>query len=124
MGAILTGGKRALGIVVATTLGILIANKYSAPRHERAHLGRANLGRAHLEERVCFMHLLEPSLIIPVVLSAAGLTAALSAAVIAADKLVGAWYFSESKARGNRCTGSNRRLKRSRDCPGSARRKH
>ena len=114
MGVILTGGKRALGIVVATTLGILIANKYSAPKR----------GRAHLEERVCFMHLLEPSLIIPVVLSAAGLTAALSAAVIAADKLVGAWYFSESKARGNRCTGSNRRLKRSRDCPGSARRKH
>ena len=70
------------------------------------------------------MHLLEPSLIIPIVLSAAGLTAALSAAVVAADKLVGAWYYSEPKARGNRCTGSGRRLKRSRDCPVGARRKH
>ena len=75
------------------------------------------------------MHLLEASLIISIVLSAAGLTAALSAAVVAADKLVGAWYYSEPtargrKARGNRCTGSGRRLKRSRDCPVSARRKH
>ena len=105
-------------------MGILIANKYSAPRHERAHLGRAHLGRAHLEERVCFMHLLEASVVISVVLSAAGLIAALSAAVVAADKLVGAWYYSEPKARGNRCIGSGRRLKRSRDCPVSARRKH
>jgi hypothetical protein len=70
------------------------------------------------------MHLLEPSLIIPIVLSAAGLTAALSAAVVAADKLVGAWYYSELNARGNRCIGSGRRLKRSRDCPVGARRKH
>ena len=71
------------------------------------------------------MHLLEPSLIISIVLSAAGLTAALSAAIVAADKLVGVcWYYSEPKARGNRCTGSGRRLKRSRDCPVSARRKH
>jgi hypothetical protein len=70
------------------------------------------------------MHLLEPSLIIPIVLSAAGLTAALSAAVVAADKLVGAWYYSEPNARGNRCIGSGRRLKRSRDCPVGARRKH
>ncbi len=70
------------------------------------------------------MHLLEASLIISIVLSAAGLTAALSAAVVAADKLMGAWYYSEPKARGNRCTGSGRRLKRSRDCPVSARRKH
>jgi hypothetical protein len=100
-------------------LGILIANKYSAPRR-----GRAHLGRTHLEERVCFMHLLEPSLIISIVLSAAGLIAALSAAVVAADKLVGVWYYSEPKARGKRCTGSGRRLKRSRDCPVSARRKH
>ena len=100
-------------------MDILIANKASAPRR----------GRAHLEERICFMHLLEASLIISIVLSAAGLTAALSAAVVAADKLVGAWYYSEPKARGrkargNRCTGSGRRLKRSRDCPVSARRKH
>jgi hypothetical protein len=100
-------------------LGILVANKDSAPRR----------GRAHLEERVCFMHLLEASVVISVVLSAAGLIAALSAAVVAADKLVGAWYYSEPKARGrkargNRCTGSGRRLQSSRDCPVSARRRH
>ena len=75
------------------------------------------------------MHLLEASVVISVVLGAAGLTAALSAAVVAADKLVGAWYYSEPKARGrrargNKCTGSGRRLKRSMDCPVSARRKH
>ena len=75
------------------------------------------------------MHLLEASVVISVVLGAAGLTAALSAAVVAADKLMGAWYYSEPKARGrrakgNRCTGSGRRLKRSRDCPVSGSRKH
>ena len=38
------------------------------------------------------MHLLEPSIVISVILSAAGLIAALSAAVVTADKLTGAWY--------------------------------
>ncbi len=75
------------------------------------------------------MHLLEPSVSISVVLSVAGLIATLSAAVVAADKLAGAWYHSEPKVRGRRarryrCTGSGRRLKRSRDCPVGARRKH
>jgi len=70
------------------------------------------------------MYVLEPSVLITVFFSVAGLIAALAAAVVLTDKFRGAWYHSEPKARGNRCTGIGRRLKRSEDCPVGARRKH
>ena len=75
------------------------------------------------------MHFLEPSILIALVFSVAGLIAALAAAVVAADKLGGAWYYSEPKARGERARGSRcanvgRRLKRSRNCPVIGRKKH
>ena len=70
------------------------------------------------------MYVLEPSVLITVLFSVAGLIAALAAAVVVADKLREAWYYSEPKARGNRCTSIGRRLKRSRDCPVGARRRH
>jgi len=70
------------------------------------------------------MYVLELSVLITVFFSVAGLIAALAAAIVVADKLVGAWHHSEPKARGNRCTGIRRRLRRSRDCPVEARRKH
>ena len=70
------------------------------------------------------MYVLELSVLITLFFSVAGLIAALAAAIVVADKLVGTWYHSEPKAVGNRCTGIGRRLKRSEDCPVGARRKH
>jgi hypothetical protein len=69
------------------------------------------------------MHLLEPSVLIVLVFSVAGLAAALAATVVTADKLAGAWQHSEPtargggrKPRGSRCASVGGRLKRSRDC--------
>ncbi len=75
------------------------------------------------------MHLLEPSVLIVLVFNVAGLVAALAATVVAADKLGGAWYYSEPrvrgrKGRGSRCASVDRRLKRRRDCPAIGRKKY
>lgn len=75
------------------------------------------------------MHLLEPPVLIVLVFTVAGLVAALAAAVVTADKLAGAWHYSEptersSKTNGGRCLGLGRRLKRSRDCPAIGKRNH
>ena len=75
------------------------------------------------------MYILEPWAIILLVFTAAGLVAALAAAVVTADKLAGAWHQSEPIARGRkprdrRCAGVVRRPNRSRDCPVIGARKH
>ena len=95
-------------------MGILVVTKDTVPRYRRAHL----------EGRVWLMHALEPSLLIAVVFSVAGVIATLAAAVVAVDKLRSAWYHSEPKARVNRCTSIAHRPRRSKDCPVVARRKH
>jgi hypothetical protein len=75
------------------------------------------------------MHLLEPPVLIVLVFTVAGLVAVLAAAVVTAEKLVGAWHYSEpttriSKTKGGRCVGLGRRLRRSRDCPAIGKRRH
>lgn len=76
------------------------------------------------------MHVLEPSALILLAFSAAGLIAALAAAVVAADRLAGAWHHGEPTARGRkprgsgRCANAGRKPKRSTDCPVIGGRKH
>jgi hypothetical protein len=75
------------------------------------------------------MHVLETSALILLVFSAAGLVAALAAAIVTADKLAGAWHYGEPtargrKPRGSRCANAGRRPKRSRDSPVVCSRKH
>jgi hypothetical protein len=75
------------------------------------------------------MRVLEPSALILLVFTAAGLVAVLAAAVVTADKLAGAWHQSGPtargrKPRGRRCASVVRRPNRSRDCPVIGTRKH
>ncbi len=76
------------------------------------------------------MHILEPSTLILLIFSAAGLIAALAAAIVTADKLAGAWHYGELTAGGrklrgsSRCANVGRRPKRSKDCSVIGRRKH
>ena len=75
------------------------------------------------------MHVLEPWTLVLLIFSAAGLIAALAAAIVTADKLAGAWHYGEltrggRRSRGSRCANVGRRPKRSKDCPVIGRRKH
>jgi hypothetical protein len=100
---------------LAAKLGTLVATRDTA-------LG---CGRVHLGKRVPCMHFLEPSVVIAVIFSVAGLIATLASAVVATDRLAAAWRNSEPKARGStRCKGTGRGRSRSRDCPAGARRDH
>ena len=87
------------------------------------------MGKDLGEKGVCFMYVLEPSVLIVLAFSVGGLIAVLAAGVVTADKLAGAWHHSEPpasgrKLRGIRCVSNGRRLRRSRDCPVGGSRKH